>query len=164
MSDTEAALAETAFAGTTGLRGLAPPLYSVSSYIVSSKHINLEEDTSLSHNINLQCLPRDAGSPKQRWKRQLLCGTDPLPCLSPTEARELLSALRFVLGPHSPRSDFCTAPLYQNIFLRHCFIISSMGDKAVITLPTISSWFAVSWGIEYFVVLAASAIFCSATT
>ena len=29
------------------------------------------------------------------------------------------------------------------------FVISSMGDKAVMTLPTISSWFAVSWGIEY---------------
>ena len=29
------------------------------------------------------------------------------------------------------------------------FVISSMGDEAVMTLPTISSWFAVSWGMEY---------------
>ena len=29
------------------------------------------------------------------------------------------------------------------------FVISSMGNKAAMTLPTISSWFAVSWGIEY---------------
>ena len=42
------------------------------------------------------------------------------------------------------------------------FVISSMGDKAATILPTISSWFAVSWGIEYSVAYAASATFCSA--
>ena len=29
------------------------------------------------------------------------------------------------------------------------FVISSMGDKTAMIIPTISSWFAVSWGIEY---------------
>ena len=42
------------------------------------------------------------------------------------------------------------------------FVISSMGDKTAMIIPTISSWFAVSWGTEYSVAYAASAIFCSA--
>jgi len=42
------------------------------------------------------------------------------------------------------------------------FVLSSMGDKAAMILPTISSWFAVSCWIENSVAYAASAIFCSA--
>ena len=45
-----------------------------------------------------------------------------------TEAQEQISTSRFVLSLYTPSPLFCRAPLYQNIFLRHCGILRGGND------------------------------------
>ena len=83
--------------GTTGAPGAGAPFMFWWKF-------NIEWTRSIKLGcLHLKCLPRSADSPQQRWTRQLLRGTDPLPH---PEARQLTANV----GKSSPPRASCWSP------------------------------------------------------